>query len=96
MTQVDISQKPEHNEVYLLNIKPYLETGACVVRFKKKDGTLRDMLCTLNSDLIPSSYDDDATRQTRRPNPDVLAVWDLEKEAWRSFRLDSIVFWATT
>jgi predicted DNA-binding transcriptional regulator YafY len=27
----------------------------------------------------------------RKQNDDVLAVWDLDNSAWRSFRLDSII-----
>ena len=29
-------------------------------------------------------------KEDKKVNEEVLAVWDLEKEAWRSFRLDSI------
>jgi hypothetical protein len=27
----------------------------------------------------------------KTPNYDVLPVWDLEKEAWRSFRVENVI-----
>jgi hypothetical protein len=40
--------------------------------------------------LLPVKEDD--SKEQKR-NPDVLAVWDLEKEGWRSFRYDSLIEW---
>lgn len=61
------------------------------VTFTKKDGTVRVMKCTRNLKLIPGEHhpDDDSTND--RTSPDVLPVWDLEAEGWRSFRLDSVI-----
>jgi hypothetical protein len=61
------------------------------VVFIKKDGTERKMLCTLNADLLPAQTDLEEAVQKKTPNPDVLAVWDLEAQGWRSFRYDSII-----
>jgi hypothetical protein len=61
------------------------------VVFIKKDGTERKMLCTLNPDLLPVQTDLEEAVQKKAPNPDVLAVWDLEAKGWRSFRYDSII-----
>jgi len=60
------------------------------VSFTKKDGTVRDMKCTLRADYLPSKAESESS-STRKANPDVLAVWDLEKEEWRSFRKDSVI-----
>jgi hypothetical protein len=49
------------------------------------------MLCTLNPDLLPAQTDIEETVQKKTPNPDVLAVWDIENAGWRSFRYDSII-----
>jgi hypothetical protein len=49
------------------------------------------MLCTLNPDLLPAQTDTEEGVQKKTPNPDVLAVWDLENAGWRSFRYDSII-----
>ena len=65
------------------------------ITFTKKDGTSRDMICTLREDIL-SAFTPQETEQTekktRKMNPDVLAVWDVEKKAWRSFRVDSVEF----
>tara|TARA_Y100001949_G_scaffold91778_1_gene77636 strand:- start:28 stop:276 length:249 start_codon:yes stop_codon:yes gene_type:complete len=61
-----------------------LKGGNVQVTFKKIDGDIRKMLCTLQEDVIPK------TTGKKKENKDVLAVWDLGKNAWRSFRLDSI------
>jgi hypothetical protein len=59
--------------------------------FIKKDGTERNMLCTLNANYLPAQTDLEEAVQKKAPNPDVLAVWDLEAQGWRSFRYDSII-----
>ena len=55
------------------------------------DGTERIMECTLQQDLLPDQMDVEEYISERRANDEVLAVWDLEKDAWRSFRLDRVV-----
>lgn len=61
------------------------------VTFIKKDGTERIMKCTLRPDLLPAQTDLEEQVEKRKPNPDVIAVWDLEANGWRSFRHDSIM-----
>ena len=59
------------------------------VKFIKNDGSVREMICTLLESLaIP--YEKKTDKQ-KPENDEVLAVWDVEKHAWRSFRLDSII-----
>jgi len=65
-----------------------LRKSVCEVVFIKKNGEFRKMKCTLNSDLLPD-YDKEKA-VNREVNESVVAVWDLEKEAWRSFRLSSL------
>ncbi|CAB5221809.1 WYL domain containing protein [uncultured Caudovirales phage] len=55
------------------------------VKFNKKDGTEREMLCTL-SDEAPA-YE---KKTERKANPDTCFVFDVEKKEWRSFRYDSV------
>jgi hypothetical protein len=57
----------------------------------KKDGTQRTMLCTLMPGSLPAQTDLEEAVQKKTPNPDVLAVWDLENKGWRSFRYDSVL-----
>lgn len=72
-------------------IKEKLAVGIIDILFLKKDGSERRMKCTLRQDLLPKQTDLEEAVQKKTPNPDILAVWDLEKEAWRSFRYDSII-----
>jgi hypothetical protein len=78
-------------------LKKLLKSTVMTVNFKKKDNTLRKMVCTLNEDYLPEVEDtsDDAPKRTKSESPDAIAVWDLEKQAWRSFRIDSIVDYST-
>ena len=69
-------------------LKGLLRSEKVKVTFTKKDGTDREMLCTLVSDKIPSEK---APKNTGKSgSDDALAVFDLEKSEWRSFRWDSV------
>lgn len=62
-----------------------LEQSPVEVVFTKKDGTERTMKCTLMEKFLPETVGSDRPR-----NDETLAVYDLEKEGWRSFRWDSV------
>ncbi len=70
-------------------LKGVLQTGIANVTFVKKDGTQRNLLCTLLPSELPAQTDLEEAVQKKTPNPEVLAVWDLENKGWRSFRYDS-------
>lgn len=63
------------------------------VQFNKKDGTKRTMLCSLKHNILPSTSDttSNVAKKLKRENNGVIAAWDLEKDAFRSFRLDSVI-----
>ena len=67
-----------------------LHEGKVRLSFKKKDGEVREMLCTLREDILPKK---ESEFKERKKNPDIFSVWDCEKEGWRSFRTDSIISW---
>ena len=71
-------------------LKGILQTGIANVTFIKKDGTERVLRCTLSPTELPAQTDLEESVQKKTPNPDVLAVWDLENNGWRSFRYDAI------
>lgn len=70
-------------------IREAARAGVIDVQFTKKDGSLREMRCSLQEQYLPSLMGDAET--TTKDNPDVLAVWDLEAKGWRSFRIDSVL-----
>lgn len=75
------------------DLKKLLKNNTLSILFNKKDGTQRTMLCTLNADLLPVvvKKEGDEVKKEKKQSDESLAVWDLEKNAWRSFRIDSIV-----
>jgi hypothetical protein len=60
----------------------------CVV-FTKKDGTDREMFCTLSESKIPAEKQP-KEGQGSETSGSALRVFDTEKQEWRSFRWDSI------
>lgn len=67
----------------------YLHRGECAIKFMKNNGDERLMACTLKNELLPeSSYE--TSKQVDSTSR--LIVWDLDKEAFRSFRLDSVIW----
>lgn len=69
-------------------LKNLLSLGRTVsVTFKKLDGTERVMHCTTNPELIGIK----TFSRNKAGNEVAQSVWDLEKDAWRSFRWDSVV-----
>lgn len=76
-------------------VRGALFTGKTQVVFRKANGEERTMICTLNEDLIPKPEvkleEETKPKKVKKENPDVQAVWDLEKESWRSFRFDSVI-----
>lgn len=63
-----------------------LQDKTCLVTFKKKDETERRMLCTLQPNVIPIVKGTGVKK-----TDDVISVFDIEKEDWRSFRVDSVI-----
>jgi hypothetical protein len=75
-------------------IERYFKKHANVeVTFKKVDGTLRTMPCTLNEALIPPAPAPDLTKPPRvkKFNPDVMSVFCTDKQEWRSFRIENVI-----
>jgi len=58
------------------------------ILFTKKDGSERLMKCTLSESKIPAEKAPKGAERAK--NDEVVAVFDLENEGWRSFRWDSI------
>ena len=75
-------------EVYIMNRKELIEklqSNVVQIIFTKKDGSIRVMSCTLDSNIVPPSKP-----TNRKKNDEILPVWDLQKGAWRTFRLENV------
>ena len=75
------------NENDILEILRTNNEGVRVL-FTKKDGTEREMLCTLVESAIPMDKQP-KTEGSSTVGP-AVRVFDLEKSEWRSFRWDSV------
>lgn len=81
----------------MIDIDKTLVVGAlhekvCEIVFTKANGDERVLHGTLKEDLLPQQIDVEEAiqKKTKKPNPDVLAVYDVQAEGWRSFRWDSV------
>jgi len=64
-----------------------LQTDIMEVDFIKKDGTLRKMICTLQKHIVPEVLN---PRKRNKSTEDLVTVYDLEKEGWRSFHFKTV------
>ena len=82
-------------------IRSLLQRSSITVTFFKADGTVRDMKCTLNWELIPVDKQPkgdvpvenllkENKKPRKEPDPHSLRVFDIEKQEWRSFRFDRL------
>ena len=65
-----------------------LTQGVVKIKFEKKDGSLREMNATLKPTLVVEY--EKKTDKTKEKNKDVMPVFDIDINEWRSFRLDSV------
>ena len=72
----------------LVELKTALHAGPVVVTFTKADGTERTMRCTLQEGVVVPH--EKKTERIKEAKENLVAVWDLEKSAWRSFKFDAI------
>lgn len=72
------------------DLKTILTQNVANITFRKVNNEERRMVCTLKPDLLPIKENKQTTR-TKPENEDVLAVWDLEQQAFRSFRINSLI-----
>ena len=70
------------------SVTEILREGIVDIQFVKKDGSLREMRCTLNEEYLPKSE----AAGTKKENPDVLSVWDIDNNGWRSFIVKQLVW----
>jgi hypothetical protein len=80
----------------ILKYRKQLQAEILSVRFTKSDNTERTMVCTLKPDLLPKVEQSANTtlNMPTKPHPynanTLCVVFDMEKQAWRSFRWDSV------
>lgn len=99
--KAELNQKATNSTVSMLErwLRSVLSEGVVTVTFTKKDGAERIMVCTTSDKIIPkvahqtntdNPVDFPVSKNERKRNPSVAAVYDIEAKAWKSFRWDSI------
>lgn len=76
-----------------------LREGTCIVEFTKVDGTKRVMKCTLDQSAIPEDKmpkpvvlkEGEVAKEPKPENPGIVRVFDLEKQEWRTFKLETVI-----
>lgn len=65
----------------------------CEVTFRKVDGEIRVMPCTLREQALPSKpvLAEDASVKTRAKAPGVISAWSLDRREWRSFKVNNVI-----
>jgi hypothetical protein len=72
-------------------INEWLHNQILTVIFDKvSSGTEREMRCTLLPEFLPLRLVTENTNNAKYDNPDIVRVYDLDKHAWRSFRIDRV------
>lgn len=66
-----------------------MKVGPVTVTFKKKDGSLRVMNCTLEAEKLPPVEIKEDSKP-KKENLDVISVYDIDAQGWRSFILKNI------
>ena len=69
-----------------------LKEGVVSLSFEKVDTTQREMTATLDETFIEYQ----GSGKDKKKSEDVLAVWDMDKNAWRSFRWSKLRFFDGT
>lgn len=76
-------------------IQTVLYTAVVHISFIKADGTLREMMATLNPQAIAQcGGEDPSTREKRSDRPeniDVVHLFDFDNKQLRAFRMDRLV-----
>ena len=72
-------------------LREKLQQGKTNFVFKKKDGSERNAIGTLNFDLIPTEDTQFKSDEPREERTDQVTYYDLEKHAWRCCKTENIL-----
>lgn len=69
-----------------------LKNNVCEVTFTKVNGDKRVMTCTLDPQVVPPAEKTEPLTQkkVREINENVVSVWDVNAQGWRSFRVSNV------
>jgi|APGre2960657423_1045063.scaffolds.fasta_scaffold55657_3 hypothetical protein len=67
-----------------------LRAGTATIEFVKVDGSVRNMNATLNESRIAYTRPIEGSSTTRKIPEHTCSVWDLDDNAWKSFRWENL------
>jgi len=73
------------------DIQALLRQGICEVVFTKKDGSERQMNCTLDQTFLPL-VDQESTGTATGEHEGLVTVWDTDAEGGRRIILENIIY----
>jgi hypothetical protein len=79
---------PDQVANFKSNIQNLLRTWEAKITFTKKDGTERVMHCTLKEGVVVPH--EKTTDRVKQPKDDLLSVWDIEAQGWRTVNVPTI------
>jgi|APCry1669191812_1035378.scaffolds.fasta_scaffold00346_20 hypothetical protein len=88
MTEVQLAAD---NQIRRTQLVELLQQHTVQVTFTKVTGELRSMPCTLKADLLPATAQSTTQLCSTQPKQAVLTAWVTDQQAWRSFRIDSVI-----
>jgi len=91
MNEIDVNKTGLYED-----LKQFLHNEIIEVMFVKKNGDERVMKCTLMSEHFPKEFITEKTTDhnelLKEENKDVMAVFDVEAQGWRSFLLSNLKY----
>ena len=84
----EIQYEPQRNDdEWQTAVTEHTRLGYSMFRIHKADGSVREIVCTLKEDLIPT------TQGKTDGKKGLLTVYDMEKEGWRTVKFDRVIKW---
>lgn len=78
----------DDDRILKYKLQTLLRDNVMEISFTKVNGEQRTMRCTLKTALLPEPPKEGPMTHPKPEN--VLPVWDIDKNGWRSFRVDSV------
>jgi hypothetical protein len=86
-----VFDKKDINRPFLLDILSKYPNVKII--FKKVDLSMRTIHCTLMHSEVPQNNKKALSRVfTQTENLNILPVWDIMEQKWKSFRIENVIF----
>jgi len=90
-----INEEGVEKDLSKADLVDLLTKNNVTVTFTKADGTERVMECTLLEEVLSTRWKSNKDKPEEQnfgaiPESNNIAVWDIVKDGWRSFRMDSV------